>query len=98
MTKRLKAARDEIGQLINKGDQNSPLATLFLGYIRLLDEYGLHRLISKSMDNGFASLFDARGYSNLIHVQLLQYKAEALWNLREAVNGYIPYSPDFCFS
>jgi hypothetical protein len=85
MTKRLKAARDEIGQLLSKGDQNSPIATLFLKYIRLLDEYGLYRLISKTVDNGLASIFDARDYSNLIHVQLLQYKAEALWNLGESV-------------
>lgn len=84
----VKSCRDKLNQLFGQEDQNSAIATLFLEYIQFLNDYKLYRLVIKSIDTRLSSLFDTRDYSHLIHVQLLQYKTEALWNLRESVKHY----------
>jgi hypothetical protein len=51
----------------------------------MLQKYDLHRMVIKYIDDNLIALLNTRDFSHLIYAQLLQYKTESQWKLRESV-------------
>ena len=85
MVKQVKALREELDRLIDKGDLNAQIATKFLTYIRLLNYYELYRVLIQTIDTSFIAITNTRDFSPLIYAQILHIKTEALWHLNESV-------------
>ncbi|KAI8364269.1 hypothetical protein EDC96DRAFT_511105 [Choanephora cucurbitarum] len=84
MVKQVKALREELDRLIDKGDLNAQIATKFLTYIRLLNYYELYRVLIQTIDTSFIAITNTRDFSPLIYAQILHIKTEALWHLNES--------------
>lgn len=85
MVKRVKFAKEQLDSLIRGNNMNSSTSTLFLEFIETLQKYDLHRMIIKYIDDNLISLLNTRDFSHLTYAQLLQYKTESQWKLRESV-------------
>lgn len=81
--------KEELDKLISKGDLNAPIASNFLDFIETLQEYELPRLVIKSIDKGLPSLLNTRDFNHLTFAQLLYYKLEAMWSLKEFVSNQV---------
>lgn len=85
MAETLKSAKEELAQLTDAEYGSGPTTTILLGYIRILNDYKLYRLVIKKVDECLPLLLAASDYSSLIHAEYLKYKSIALWKLRESV-------------
>lgn len=85
MVKRVKSAKDQLESLIATNNMNSSTSALFLEFIELLQKFDLDRMLIKFIDDNLIALLNTRDFSHLIYAQLLQYKTEAQWKLRESV-------------
>ncbi|CAO3611790.1 unnamed protein product [Mucor fragilis] len=84
MVKRVKSAKEQLELLITTNNMNSSTSALFLEFVELLQEYDLYRMLIKFVDDNLIALLNTRDFSHLIYAQLLQYKTEAQWKLRES--------------
>ncbi|KAL9554111.1 hypothetical protein MBANPS3_002977 [Mucor bainieri] len=84
MVKRVKSAKEQLEALIRSNNMNASTSTLFLEFVELLQKFDLHRMLIKFIDENLIALLNTRDFSHLIYAQLLQYKTEAQWKLRES--------------
>ncbi|GAA5798594.1 hypothetical protein HPULCUR_003999 [Helicostylum pulchrum] len=84
MAETLKSAKEELAQLTDSEYGNGPTTSIILGYIQILNDYKLYRLVIKKVDECLPLLLAANDYSSLIHAEYLKYKSIALWKLRES--------------
>ncbi|KAL7314729.1 hypothetical protein PS15m_006262 [Mucor circinelloides] len=84
MVKRVKSAKDQLESLIATNNMSSSTSALFLEFIEMLQKFDLDRMLIKFIDDNLIALLNTRDFSHLIYAQLLQYKTEAQWKLRES--------------
>lgn len=85
IVKKVKSAKEQLESLITTNNMNASTSALFLEFIELLQKFDLYRMLIKFVDDNLIALLNTRDFSHLIYAQLLQYKTEAQWELRESV-------------
>ncbi|OAD01886.1 hypothetical protein MUCCIDRAFT_163837 [Mucor lusitanicus CBS 277.49] len=90
MVKRVKSAKEHLESLITTNNMNSSTSALFMEFVELLQKFDLYRMLIKFVDDNLIALLNTRDFSHLIYAQLLQYKTEAQWKLRESVGIFDP--------
>ncbi|KAK4509752.1 phosphate transporter (Pho88) [Mucor velutinosus] len=84
IVKKVKSAKEQLESLITTNNMNASTSALFLEFIELLQKFDLYRMLIKFVDDNLIALLNTRDFSHLIYAQLLQYKTEAQWELRES--------------